>query len=172
MKDRTEFCLQGRPKLAEPYHLKGIGLPNIYLLNGVTFESDPHYGELVTIENLKGLHAANGLHIIEKSTPMTGTEFRFLRKQMRLTQVALAKLMLVTDQTIANYEKENTKSLGSADPLMRLVYLLHILPRESKVDLLKVLVDEIERQSSKTRVPDPPRRKIVEGWHEAPLVAA
>jgi transcriptional regulator with XRE-family HTH domain len=35
---------------------------------------------------------------------MCGPEFRFLRKQMGLTQTELAELFDVSDQTIANYE--------------------------------------------------------------------
>lgn len=78
----ARFYIGGRPYLDEPYHLKGVGLPNIYLLNGVIFENDPDYGELITIENLEGLLRTIGLHIVEKCEPMTGAELRFLRKQM------------------------------------------------------------------------------------------
>jgi transcriptional regulator with XRE-family HTH domain len=37
---------------------------------------------------------------------MTSAEFRFLRKQMGLTQKELGERLGVEDQTIANYEKE------------------------------------------------------------------
>ena len=172
MKDRAEFYVKGREYLTEPYQLKGVGLPNIYLLNGVTIENDPHHGPLISIMHMKGLLRAIGLHIIEKPNPMTGAELRFLRKQMQLTQSDLAKRMRLSDQTIANYEKENTKALGPADPHMRFLYALHILPPDSHARLLKALAEQIAQRSPKTRIPDQPRRKIVEGWHEPALVGA
>ncbi|MGO8841602.1 MAG: helix-turn-helix domain-containing protein [Methyloceanibacter sp.] len=43
---------------------------------------------------------------------MRGVELRFLRKQLGMTQAALARKMRVSDQTIANYEKENTSIPG------------------------------------------------------------
>lgn len=172
----AKFYIAGRPCLDEPYHLKGVGLPNIYLLNGVTFENDPDYGELVTIENLEGLHRAIGLHIVEKCEPMTGAELRFLRKQMDLTQVQLAKRMAVTDQTIANYEKGKTgrNTLGSADLTMRLLYLVHVLPPESRTCLLKEAVEVYAACEAEVRkkLPELPRRKLVGKWTEPVCLAA
>jgi DNA-binding transcriptional regulator YiaG len=169
MNERLEFYIKGHRRLREPYHLKAVGLPNVYLLNGVTFENDPEHGELVSIENMRGLLGAIGLHIIEKPTPMTGAEFRFLRKQMGLTQAALAKPMHVSDQTIANYEKANTRLAGPADPHMRILYMLHVLPPESRADLLKAVAGSLTDAPEK--VPEMPRRKIVAGWHESGLAA-
>ncbi len=163
MSERAEFFIKGREKRAEPYHYLASGLDNVFLLNGVTIK-DTSYGEVVTIDNLNGLHRAIGLHIIEKSEPMTGAEFRFLRKQMELTQRQLADKMHITDQTIANYEKGNTKELGAADPLMRLHYLLHIVPDETRAALLRMIADRGE--GTRSRLPELARRKIVERWQE------
>jgi DNA-binding transcriptional regulator YiaG len=107
MTKRAEFLIRGRWRLAEPFHYTASGLHNIFLLNGVTIE-DTSYGPMVEIKNLNGLHHAIGLYIIEKPEPMTGAEFRFLRKQMELTQDELARVMKTTDQTVANYEKGKT----------------------------------------------------------------
>src|SRR5436190_6361707 len=90
MSPRAELYIKGRAYLDKPYHLKAIGLPNIYLCNGVTIENDPDYGKLITIEDIPGLCSAIGLHIVTKADAMTGLELRFLRKQMKLTQEALA----------------------------------------------------------------------------------
>ncbi|MGH6816533.1 MAG: helix-turn-helix domain-containing protein [Hyphomicrobiaceae bacterium] len=172
MTDRREFYIKGRKRLPEPYHFKAVGLPDVYLLNGVTFEDDPDHGPLMTIVKMRGLLRAVGLHIVEKPMSMTGSEFRFLRKQMKLTQNELAKRMRVTDQTIANYEKESTKALGPADPHMRFLYALYILPPESQAGLLKGLAEQIADLSEKTRIPALPRRKLVEGWVETDQAAA
>ena len=164
MSQRAEFRLRGRGLLAEPYQYTASGLSNIYLLNGVSIESTA-YGPIVNIENIIGLHHAIGLHIIEKPEPMTGAEFRFLRKQMEFTQAELATVMRTSDQTVANYEKGKTAELGPADPLMRITYLLHIIPKETRADVLKAVTERLGA-NRKGRLPDLPRRKIVQRWQE------
>jgi putative transcriptional regulator len=164
MTKRAEFWINGRDLLAEPYHYRASGLDNIFLLNGVTTQNTS-YGPMVTIEKLNGLHRAIGLHIIEKPEPMTGPEFRFLRKQMELTQAELATMMRTSDQTIANYEKGKTSELGPADPFMRITYLLHIVPEETRAEVLKAVTERLG-VSDRARLPDMPRRKIVQRWQE------
>ncbi len=171
MSERTGFFIKGREFLAEPYHYVASGLNNIFLLNGVS-ETMTDYGPMVHIENINGLHCAIGLHIVERSEPMSGPEFRFLRKQMGLSQSELAKLFGVTDQTIANYEKGKSGlgGLGSADPLMRAHYLFSILPAQTQVEVVKSMMRAAP--SARKKMPDLPRRKLVEHWLENELQAA
>lgn len=171
-KDRIEFYIKGRERMAEPYHLKAIGLSNIYLLNGITFGHDEEYGNTVYIENLKGLHRAIGLHIIETASYLSGDEFRFLRKQMGLTQKELGERLGISDQTIANYEKGATSSIGPAEFALRVGYLLHILPDEARAKLVKSMFEEQGKRNKRKRLPDVPRRNIVQGWHECAFAAA
>ena len=163
MNERAEFRLHGRELLGEPFHYTASGLDSIYLLNGVTVETTP-YGEALTIENLKGLHRAIGLHIIEKTGAMTGPELRFLRKQMSLTQAALANELRISDQTIANYEKGKTE-IGPVDRFMRGFYLLSILPNETRITVLKEALRR-HRKSQRRILPDIPRKNIVMNWNE------
>ena len=164
MSERAEFLMKGQALLATPFHYTASGLDNVYLLNGVVID-DTSYGSMVNIKNLNGLHHAIGLHIIEKTEPMTGPEFRFLRKQMELTQAELAEAMRTTDQTIANYETGKTEALGPADPYMRFLYTLEIVPDETKAELLKMYMERLGR-SDGARLPDIPRRKLVQQWGE------
>ncbi|MGA8688694.1 MAG: hypothetical protein WB662_01985, partial [Methyloceanibacter sp.] len=61
MTERREYYfIMGQAMLPEPYHLPAIGLPNIWLLNGVTFEDDPDYGQLVSIQKLSGHTVPSG----------------------------------------------------------------------------------------------------------------
>jgi putative transcriptional regulator len=167
MIDRMEFFIKGRQRLADPYHYLASGLDNVFLLNGVSID-ETSYGPMVTIRNLNGLHRAIGLHIFEKDGPLTGPEFRFLRKQMELTQRELAELMKISDQTIANYEKGKTE-LGPADPLMRIQYLLHVVPDETRAGILRVAAEGSEGGK---RIPALPRRKMVQSWQEGARRAA
>ena len=163
MSKRTYFFIEGRDMLAAPYQYLASGLDSIFLLNGVT-EKETDYGPMVHIENVNGLHRAIGLHIVEKIDPMTGPEFRFLRKQLRLSQVELAKHLKVTDQTVANYEKGKTE-MGPADPWIRTQYLLKMLPDQTRVGVIKPMIDA-PVQEGRTKLPEVPRQTIVEGWRE------
>lgn len=166
MSERTD--MEGRAFLAEPYHYVESGLDNVFLLNGVS-ETMTDYGPMVHIENINGLHRAIGLHIVEKDEPMSGPECRFLRRQMGLSQAELATDLGVSDQTVANYEKENTR-LGPADALMRACYLLAVLPAETRVEAVRSVLRPAPRQ--RKRLPDVPRRRLVEHWAERSLQAA
>jgi len=163
MRERIEFFLKGRELLAEPYHYVASDLDNIYLLNGVT-EQATAYGPMVTIEDLNGLHHAIGLYIIEKPDLMTGPEFRFLRKQLDLTQAQLGRYLRISDQTVANYEKGHT-CLGPADPVLRGLYLVRVLPEQTRIEVLKQVTDKLFIRE-RAEVPEISRRKIVQHWQE------
>src|SRR5262245_16728907 len=109
MSPRYQFALKGRRHLPEPYHFTASGLPNVYLLSGVKIERDAGYGELVTIDHLPDLIMAIAFRLVSKPERLTGTEMRFLRKRMGVTQADLAKELWVNEQTVANYEKGKTE---------------------------------------------------------------
>jgi len=166
MSARAEFYIKGRRLLDKSYHLKAIGLPNVYLLNGVSIEHDADYGTLITIEDIPGLHRAVGLHIVTKSDELTGSEFRFLRKEMNLTQEALAQRLRVNVQTVANYEKGRT-SMGAAETAMRALYTLYILPAEADAGLSRAFIDAIMAARPDARLPERSQKKIAGSWRDA-----
>jgi hypothetical protein len=81
---------------------------------------------------------------------MTSAEFRFLRKQMGLTQKELGERLGVEDQTIANYEKEKTIPLNS-DKHMRLVFLLWMAPPSARAEILQGFADAFQRAKKRMR---------------------
>ncbi len=122
MTARYELSFKGRRQLPKPYHFKGSGLPNVYLLNGVRIERDADYGDLVTIDHLPELFMAIAFSLVSKPGRLTGAEMRFLRKRMEMTQAALAAELWVSEQTVANYEKGKTE-VGPADRALRFLFL-------------------------------------------------
>jgi len=171
MSARAEFYIKGRALLDRPYHLKGMGLPNIFLCNGVSFEKHPDYGRLITIEDIPGLCRAIGLHIVSKADAMTGAELRFLRKQMKLTQEALAQRLRVNVQTVANYEKGKT-GMGAAEAAVRTMYVLHVFPPEAQANVMRDFIDAIMVARPTARLSEHARRKITGAWREAQQRAA
>lgn len=101
------------------FHYKSCGLDNVYLLNGYQ-ERVIDGVKAVSIHDQDGLHRTIAQQLIEKPAPLTGDEFRFLRIELDLSQKALADLLDVQDQTVAKWEKGQTKKVrGMADVLMR-----------------------------------------------------
>nr|WP_017244666.1 transcriptional regulator [Stutzerimonas stutzeri] len=110
------------------YEYKGAGLPGIFLKNGYTLHETP-YGPGVSFEDIDGLHRAIAADIVRQKTPMTGSQFRFLRKEQDLVQGELAGVLRVDVQTIANWEKKGDAEVpGPADVAMRAFYsaFMHI----------------------------------------------
>lgn len=73
---RLEFFIEGEPLLAEPFQLQAVGLPNIWLLNGVTFHDDA-YGESYSITDIHGL-LQEIARIVEAGDGLSEAEVRFL----------------------------------------------------------------------------------------------
>jgi len=87
------------------YHYTSCGLDNIHLKNGYTLE-ETSYGPGVSIEDLEGLHLAIAVDLLRQKAPLTGAQFRFLRKEQDLTHAQMAAILGVTEQAVAAWEKQ------------------------------------------------------------------
>jgi DNA-binding transcriptional regulator YiaG len=103
-----------------PFHFTASGLSNVWLLNGFTIEVTPH-GEGVRIEDVDGLHKALAHAIVTAKAAFTGEELRFLRKYLQLSQAGLGRLLGLSDQSIARWEKGQGAIDPSAERLVRMV---------------------------------------------------
>ncbi len=104
------------------YHYTDSGLDNIYLVNGFTKAVTP-YGDAVAIEDLDGLHKAIGRWLVNEPKPLNGTELRFLRHELDLSQKRLGSMMGKSEQAIRRWEKAADKAIDSiADRFVRIIY--------------------------------------------------
>lgn len=104
------------------YQYSGCGLEGIFLKNGYAIVQTP-YGDSVKIDGVEQLHAAIAADIVSQPSPMSGHQFRFLRKEQELTQAECAAIMRVDVQTVANWEKRGKQDVpGPADMGMRFWY--------------------------------------------------
>jgi len=104
------------------YRYTESGLPNVWLANGFTIRKTK-YGKGVSISDVDGLHRALAQALANKPR-LTGTEVRFLRKEMGLSQRGLGELLGVTDQAVALWERKG-RLPKTADRLLRLIYVEH-----------------------------------------------
>lgn len=103
------------------FHYTGSALTNVYLRNGYK-EVETPYGKGLSISNLDGLHRALAEAVIAGPLPMQGSEFRFLREELELSQQGLAELIGQQGQTVARWEKGASRVDPCADRLLRLIY--------------------------------------------------
>jgi putative transcriptional regulator len=122
------------------YHYRESGLTNVYLVNGYEV-IDSAYGKGVSIQDVDGLHAAIGLSLVRHAQELTGEEVRFLRHELDLSQAALAGLLGVEGQTVARWEKGQTKIPGPAQRLLGSLYEESVVENTSVSALLKRLSD-------------------------------
>ena len=102
------------------YHYTECGLHKVYLANGYE-EIETEYGKAVRIHDPRGLHQAIAKSLCQRSH-LAGASFRFLRKEMDLSQSGVGKLLGVGDQAVAKWEKTG-RVPKTADRMIRLIYL-------------------------------------------------
>ena len=112
-----------REPAGEPLHYTACGLEDVYLVNG--FNREVIDGdEYLTIEDMDGLWKAIGLYLVGTRKVLAPREIKFLRDHMELTQAQLGARLRVSDQTIARWEKGETKLIpGPADLMLRVLFL-------------------------------------------------
>ena len=147
-----------------PYHYTECGLDDVYLKSG--YEVD---GDAVMVKDVDELHKLIGFRLASEKKVLSGKELRFLRKQMDLTQGELSKLLQISDQSIARWEKDKFDIPPPADFLVRLLYLEHIGCLKLDGGVRKVLT-ELENRDA----PVADKKQVFErhkgGW--APRLAA
>ena len=130
------------------YHYTESGLDNVWLASGFRIVAREDGGESLIIEDIEGLHVAIGRGIVEKKK-LTGPEIRFLRTPLLMSQNALARLLGVTEQTVARWEKHQVAIPTSSDATLRQLYLEHVGEAGKISDTLRRIAD-IEHGAFKT----------------------
>ena len=115
------------------YHYTECGLQNVWLENGYKRHKTP-YGGGVAIDDVEGLHAAIG-RVIARRPRLTGAELRFLRKEMEMSQRALADLLGTSEQNVSLWERRG-RVPQYARRLVKAIYVEHL---EGHVQIRKMI---------------------------------
>lgn len=133
MRKTTAWAFRGESDKT-PLHYTDCGLDDVYLVGGYEIEKTP-YGEGLSVKNLDQLHRAIGCYLATQKKALSGKELRFLRKQMDLSQSELGKLLGLSSQQVARWEKSESEVSGPADLLLRAYFIQHA---GGKLDLQKL----------------------------------
>lgn len=121
----------------EPILYRACGLDGIYLCNGYTVEEID--GEKYTeVRDREQLHKLIALNLVEHRKTLSPKELRFIRVALNQTQGELGRVLGVSSQTVARWEKGQTEITGPADRMLRVLVIAMMLPPEQ---LNKLLAD-------------------------------
>lgn len=101
------------------FRYKGCGLDNVYLVNGYSMRKMRNGDEAVAIEDMEGLHRAIALNIVESPAPLEAKTFRFLRKELDMSQRQIAQVLGLEEQTVSLWERGNNAVPQHADIVLR-----------------------------------------------------
>jgi putative transcriptional regulator len=87
------------------FQYKGCGLDNVYLANGYERRKTNSGVEVLHIQNLEGLHRTIALTLAVNPLEIGGAEFRFLRKELDMSQRVIAGVLGVQEQTVSLWER-------------------------------------------------------------------
>lgn len=107
------------------FHYESCGLPNVWLRNGYEIR-ETSYGRSISIHDVDGLHRTIGLDLVNRSPALSGTEVRFLRKELDLSQTQLARLLGVGETSVRGWENGRQLITPPAERMLRLLYREHV----------------------------------------------
>lgn len=142
------------------YHYQECGLRNVWLVNGYQEHGTP-YGSGVSIENVEGLHSLIGGNLAREKPILTGAEFRFLRKELGLSQSRLAHWWGYDPQSVALWEKRG-RVPKIADRFIRAIYLEKNAGSPSISEIVERLADADKTEETRLTFEETPA-----GWRLA-----
>lgn len=128
------------------YHYTESGLRNVWLANGYKIRNVGGE-EAVAIHDVDQLHRVIGRSLARKPR-LTGSELRFLRKEMGLSQNRLAELLGTSEQTVSLWERRGRVPTGY-DRLVRAFYLEYVDGNVKLQEMVERLIDLDQKEEDK-----------------------
>ena len=147
MTAKKHFGVRDKSAVRQPLQYLACGLDDVYLVNGFTI-TESEGEEVLSVENIDDLHEAIAIKLITSSAKLKPAEFRFLRNNMDLTQGELGERLGVDVQMVGRYERDEHGIPPPVDQLLRFHYVLHLLPKDAREELLAE-VEEAAKEHGK-----------------------
>ena len=133
-----------RARKGQTYRYLESGLGNVTLTGIRVFHCAKCGLDFPEIPNIRGLHRSVASLLARKPAPLTGAEFRFLRKEIELKATDLARDLGITNVTISRWETGARPINPVADRLLRLLYSLHTVQKRRAVEPAKFVKSFLE----------------------------
>ncbi|MCP4628544.1 MAG: helix-turn-helix domain-containing protein [bacterium] len=148
---KCQICKLEMESSLESYHYVESGLENVQL-DGIDVFRCSCGEEIISVPAMPELHSLIAFELIKKKSLLNGREIRFLRKNMGITGIVLAKYIGVDNATLSRWENNVQTIDKSHDRLLRLIYS-NI--KEIASDSIKHLIQEdfISIKPEKTEMP-------------------
>ena len=118
------------------YHYTECGLQNVYIA-GLAPAMDEDGDEVIEIPFINGLHTAIAHGIVKHAKGISGSELRFLRSEIGLTQAELALLVHADKQTIGRWERGEWPIDSTAETVIRRLAIEKLLiPYDQGIEVL------------------------------------
>jgi DNA-binding transcriptional regulator YiaG len=121
---RCEDCLAERMSTPEnPYCYVGSGLPNVFLTGVKYYVCQTCGTQSAEIPALKQLLAEIARTVVQKASPLTGAQARFLRKRLNRKSKDFARMISLTPERYSAIETSDDERMDPArDKLVRVIY--------------------------------------------------
>jgi putative zinc finger/helix-turn-helix YgiT family protein len=147
------------------YEYVESGLEGVVIKNIRVHECKACGEILPEIPNVKRVHKWIAEYLVKKNSPLTGAEFRFLRKQMGMSASELASFLGVTPVTISRWENAKETVGPQSDRLLRAFFItgpagLSVARSLQVFELLRAILPNIAHRKPK------PERIIISPIHK------
>lgn len=144
------------------HHYLDCGLDNVWIEGGFD-EIESPYGNGVAIHDLDGLHRCIAQCLVNKHGPLTGREFRFLRNELDLSQLALGSLCGRNERTVREWETRDEPVEEPANTIVRFIYQQRVDPSTSYEELHRLIK---QFQALDKELHEMKLRSTAEGWKQ------
>jgi len=118
------------------YHYTECGLQNVYI-SGLEPTVDEDGDDVIEIPFINVLHTAIAHGIVKHAKGISGSELRFLRSEVGLTQAELALLVHADKQTIGRWERGEWPIDSTAETVIRRLAIEKLLiPYDQGIEVL------------------------------------
>lgn len=141
--DCEESAVEYTSTTDKPYHYVGSGLGNVYLVGVKYWVCSVCKKQAANLPQLGRLLGSVARTLVEKASPLTGEQVRFLRKRTGKSSKEFAALVGVTPERYSGIESSNTPVSEGRDKLVRFIY--RVFSGDKKLQEALVHVDQIEQ---------------------------
>jgi transcriptional regulator with XRE-family HTH domain len=141
------------------HHYTECGLQNVYI-HGIKPMVDDDGDDVILVSGINTLHRVIAEGIVSHPKGMNGSELRFLRTEMGLTQSEMASFVHRDKQTIGRWERSEKEIDSVSEALIR---KLAIEKLELKVNLK---MEQLSRNSVPTAEVQPININVVDDGYE------